>query len=151
MHEDNPFNLRHANDLQTIHANTSLYYTSFLPSTFQEWNSIQNNIRQADSLTLLNRHLNSNISPKPLHYNAVIILDQIVHTRLRLECSSLNEHLFNKNPVASPNCICGEIETVTHFWFDCPRFARPRQDHIGDLLAHCTTKDLLFGEKGSKQ
>ena len=51
-HKNNPYSLRNANDLHTIHANTSLYYTSILPSTGLEWNSLPNNIRQADSLTI---------------------------------------------------------------------------------------------------
>ena len=35
---------------------------------------------------------------------------QIIHTRLRNKCSSLNFDLFQKNLVASPLCQCGGIE-----------------------------------------
>ena len=34
---------------------------------------------------------------------------QIIHTRLRNKCSSLNSDLFQKNLVASPLCQCGGI------------------------------------------
>ena len=43
--------------------------------------------------------------------------------------------------------MCDEIGTVTQFLSDCPLFVRQRRDHIVGLLAHCTTKDLLFGEE----
>ena len=48
-------------------------------------------------------------------------LGQILHVRLRMNCSALNAHLFIRNLVESPNCICGITETVPHFLLDCPR------------------------------
>ena len=41
--------------------------------------------------------------------------------RLRLECSSLNQHLCRKNLVDSPNCSCGMIESSSHFLLSCAR------------------------------
>ena len=40
---------------------------------------------------------------------------QIMHTRLRTQCSALNSHLFNKNIVNSPLCLCRSEETSKHF------------------------------------
>jgi hypothetical protein len=42
-------------------------------------------------------------------------LGQIVYTRLRMNSSSLNEHLFIRNLVDSPNCACGQVESTSHF------------------------------------
>jgi hypothetical protein len=42
-------------------------------------------------------------------------LGQILHARLRMNCSALNAHLFIRNHIESPNCICGITETVSHF------------------------------------
>ena len=47
---------------------------------------------------------------------------QILHTRLRPEWCSLNEHLFGRNLVMSPNCICGEIESNRHFLPSCASY-----------------------------
>ena len=33
-------NLRNADDIQTLHARTNLYYNSFFPSTIRAWNSL---------------------------------------------------------------------------------------------------------------
>ena len=35
------YNLRNANDLQTIDARTTLYFNSFLSSTVRDWNSLR--------------------------------------------------------------------------------------------------------------
>ena len=45
---------------------------------------------------------------------------QILHTRLRLKCSSLNNNLFLKNIVDSPICVCGESESNHHYLYECP-------------------------------
>ena len=36
-----------------------------------------------------------------------------------MNCSALNAHLFIRNLVESPNCICEITETVSHFLLDC--------------------------------
>ena len=44
------YNLRNANDLQTINARTSLYYNSFLPSTIRAWNNLPIEAKQMESV-----------------------------------------------------------------------------------------------------
>ena len=39
------------------------------------------------------------------------------HTCIRLECSSLNAHLYRKNIVPEPTCQCGGFESSYHFFF----------------------------------
>jgi hypothetical protein len=51
-------------------------------------------------------------------------LTQIVHARLRMRSSSLNEHLFAKNSIDNSNCLCGEIESTYHYLFKCPTYTR---------------------------
>ena len=45
-------------------------------------------------------------------------------------CSSLNEHLFARNLVDSPNCICGSTESTTHFLLHCRRYTDLRNNTI---------------------
>ena len=40
---------------------------------------------------------------------------QVVHTRIRTNCSALNSDLFRKNIVDSPSCTCGAMENAYHF------------------------------------
>ena len=44
------YNLRNANDLQTINARTSLYYNSCLPSTIRAWNDLPLEAKQLESV-----------------------------------------------------------------------------------------------------
>ena len=44
------YNLRNANDLQTVNALTTLYYNSFLPSTIRAWNNLPSEAQQLESV-----------------------------------------------------------------------------------------------------
>ena len=44
---------------------------------------------------------------------------QVLHTRLRTNCSSLNLDLFLRNISDSPLCQCGSIENAQHYFFHC--------------------------------
>ena len=115
--ESNPYSLRNSNDIQTIHARTNLYFNSFLLATVRDWNNLPLHVRQSDSLETFKKYLNSDLSPSPSFYNADSRLGQVFHTRLRLECSSLNAQLYSRNLVESLLCTCGEIENAMHFLF----------------------------------
>ena len=97
----------------------------------------------------LKKYLNSNKNPPPSYYNAGSRIGQIVHTRLRLECSSLNAHLYSKTIVDSPLCVCGDIENSTHFFFNCSRYTVIIQNILAELVHQCTLKDLLYGKEGA--
>ena len=148
INENNPYNLRNNDGIRHIYARTNLYYNSFLPATIRDWNNLPQEVRQADSIQSFKTFLNSNTRLPPPHYGAGTRLGQILHTRLRLECSPLNEHLYRRNLVNSPLCSCGEIENTTHFIFNCPLYSVPRQTYLAELTQHCTLKDLLYGKEG---
>ena len=54
--ENNPYNLRNAEDIQTIHAKTNIYFNYFLPATIRDWSSLP--CRQSDSILVFKKHLN---------------------------------------------------------------------------------------------
>ena len=62
----------------------------------------------------------------------------------RLNCSSLNEHLFNKNLVASNRCVCGQVESTTHYLFHCIMYQNVRTRTI-NTLPRVNTNILLYG------
>ena len=91
--------------------------------------------------------IKSNISSKPFYYYTGSHLGQILHSRLRMQCSSLNQHLYRKNIVDSPNCICGLAESTTHYLFHCRRYTAQRQMCTNSINVpiNLTTEILLFG------
>ena len=145
----NPYNLRNANNIQLIHSRTTLYYNSFLPSSIRLWNDLPSDIRNNASINSFKTYLNRNTLPaNPLFFYGDR-KSQILHTRLRLKCSSLNNHLFLKNIVDSPNCVCGENETNHHYLFECPLYNHIRLtlfDKLRQIPSSVCLQTLLFGD-----
>ena len=71
-------------------------------------------------------------------------MGQILHTHIRLECSSLNAHLY-KNIVTEPTCKCGGVESSYDFLCVCPIFVVARTRYLQANLNSLTIRDLLFG------
>ena len=145
IHETTRYNLRNSNDIQTMHANTNLFYNSFFPSTIRAWNNLSEDIKQATSVASFKFRLNRGITKPPKYYNVGSRKGQILHARIRMECSSLNSHLYRKNIIAEPSCQCGAFESSCHFLFDCPRHAAVRARYLPNNIDDYTLHDLLFG------
>ena len=94
VHETSNYNLRNSDSIRTIQANSNLFYNSFLPSTIRAWNSLSNDIKSSSSVAAFKYRLNTNLSKPPRYHNCGPRIGHILHTRLRLECSSLNSHLY---------------------------------------------------------
>ena len=109
VRNNSAYNLRNARILNTIQANSQLYFKSFLPSVTREWNGLSKEIRS------FKRHLDSSRNASPKFFFDGKRPGQIYHARLRMRCSSLNAHLFSKNIIDSPLCICGAFEDTHHF------------------------------------
>ena len=105
-----------------------------MPSTVKDWNHLSDNLRNTESLASFKRQL-SNLNKKvPSFFYTGTRQGQILHARLRMNGCSLIEHLFLKNIVDSPRCICGEIESVQHFSLHCHRYSNIRQDMFESFL-----------------
>ena len=141
------YNLRNTNDIQTIHARTNQYYNSFLPSVIRDWNNLTLDTRNSDSLHSFKRNLNNNDRFVPKYFYSGIRKLQILHTRLRTGCSSLNHDLFVKHITDSPLCFCGETENTEHYFLSCPLYQNQRIDlNIAiSRYTQVTLQVILFG------
>ena len=100
--------LRNFSDLQTLHTNYRLYYTSFLPSAVRDWNELPEQTRNAPSPNIFKNRLKSNLITPPRYYNIAKRLGQIY-------------------------CSCGDIEGTHHFLFVCHQFTDLRRDLINSV------------------
>ena len=98
------YQLRNAPDVQLIHANTQLYYNSFLQSAAREWNDLPQDVRNLNSLGAFKRKINADNTKPPSYFNSGSRLGQIYHAKLKTHCSSLNEHLFTKT-LLTAHCV----------------------------------------------
>ena len=109
----------------------NLFYASyFIPSSVQLWNQQPENIKSSRSVQIIKSNLQPQNNTKSIYYYIGTRLGQILHARLRMQCSSLNHHLFRTNIVNSPFCQCGATETTAHFLLHCSRHNATRLRYI---------------------
>ena len=104
------YNLRNSNNIHLVNARNSLYYNSFLPSTVRDWNNIRDGHRHVDSVIAFKNVLSRDKPIVPKHYIFGNRKEQILHTRLRTNCSVLNYSLYLKNIIDSPLCRCNMLK-----------------------------------------
>ena len=110
--------LRNANNIRTIRSRTNQYYNSFLPVIIHDWNNLPCSDRIVDTVDDFKIQLRQGRVIVPKYFYAGNRSMQILHTRLRTGCNSLNYDLYSKHIIESPlcNCRCGDIENADHFF-----------------------------------
>lgn len=145
---DTRYILRNSENVNGVNARTTLYYNSFLPSAVRDWNLLSSDIRNSETLSIFKSKLKANKRCTPSYYYKGNRKLQVLHTRLRTNCSALNYHLFLKNISSSPLCQCGQLETTYHYFFECSFFNVSRQNLLHNLRDfHITLETLLFGNQ----
>ena len=127
------YSLRNSSDIRTVLSRTSSYYSSFLPSTVRAWNNLPGHVRNSPSISVFKQLLYSQSSICPSYFYHGMRRLQVIHARIRTQCSALNHHLFFRNIVNSPLCTCGETENSTHFFLQCPLYSNIRETLIRDM------------------
>ena len=138
------------------------------PSAVIEWNKLDLNICNSESLNVFKNSLLKFIRPPG---NSVFSCHNLrgvkLLTRLRLGLSHLRDHKFKHGFQDSlkPICSCGnDIETLAHFLLHCPHYSNERSTflntirninrHIFDKSDLQITETLLYcdsslGDKGN--
>ena len=127
---------------------------STFPSTTKLWNLLDLRIRQLSTFESfkykLKQHYFKNAKP-PSYYNIGNRYLNILHARIRNNCSALRNDLFHANLIHNPSCSCGySTENVEHFLLYCKRFDAQRNILYRSLLAanvHIDLNTLLFGSQ----
>ena len=120
----------------------------FITTLFcRQWNTLPTEVRQLPTLTFFKNHLSQGKRNVPKHYYYGARRAQILHTRLRTGCSSLNLDQFLKNITDSPLCRCGSIENIHHYFFDCLFYEAPRVLLLNSVVIYQTPSInlLLYG------
>ena len=145
----NPYNLRNSDHIQPFRTRTNIFYNSFFPSTVRAWNNLPEEIRNANTVNSFKNNLQRNRLVPPKYFNAGSRLGQILHARLRMECSTLNAHLYRKNIVPSPSCTCGAFESPYHYFFHCQRYVNIRETYLHNYIESHNTHELLCGKESA--
>ena len=113
-------------NISNLKTRSNFFRNSFFPSTITEWNKLDRDIRNSDSLNVFKLSLLKFVRPVA---NSVFEInnpyDLKLLTRLRLGLSHLRYHKFRHNfqDCINPICVCGlQIETATISSFTVPSF-----------------------------
>jgi hypothetical protein len=119
---------------------------SFIPSTVSLWNNLDISIRNSPTISLFKNRVKGDIYKPPEYYNEGSRKLNILHTRLRHQCSSLNADLSRIHVINNYKCSCGaSFEDAIHYFLECPLYLNERT-----LLSDCddiniNIEILLFG------
>ena len=144
--ETTRYNLKNADHYTMINCRTQLYNTSFVPSVVREWNGLPGAVKQYSSLHSFKVFLNQDRFVVPKYFNHGKRKIQVLHTRLRTGCSSVNNDLYLKQLIESPSCAFGAtVENTYHFLFSCDRYILQRNEMSQALsdIPHINTRVLL--------
>ena len=147
-------------NISNIKTRSNFFRNSFFPSTITEWNKLDCDIRNSDSLNIFKLSLLKFVRPVA---NSVFDINNPyglkLLIRLRLGLSHLRYHKFKHNfqDCINPMCDCGlETEITTHFLLHCPLFQSARQSLLMNIKKtdesilkkhdELITKTLLYGD-----
>ena len=149
------YQLRHENNYPVVKTRTTAFKNTFLPKTIIDWNKLNDDTKLSESLESFSNKLNGNLTKTPIWYYTGDRNASILHARLRMLCSPLNDHLFSYIHVDSPSCVCGHPrENNKHFLLECPLYLNSRNLMIAELEAINFTpnaKHLLYGDETSSE
>ena len=125
-----PYRTRNALNIPHINVKHQFFKNSYFPSTIIEWNKLDSNIRNSETLNIFKSKILKFIRPTA---NSIFGCHNPIGvkllTRLRLGLSHLREHKFKHSfqDTLNPLCSCGkEVETTFHFLLSCPNYSDER-------------------------
>ena len=143
------YNLRGKNDLTVPFARTTAFQSSFMVNTTKCWNSLDMSVRNIDSVCKFKQFICPVIKEVPDYYDFGKRSLNIIHTRLRHNCSSLNADLFKVNLSDVLSCSCtSPCENTYHYFLECPNYSNQRYilfNSIASVGCKPDLKTILFG------
>ena len=152
VRETTSYLLRNNNNLVTPTTRTEISRKLCIPFSVSLWNSLDNDIRTADSLSSFKRSIKTqrpNKSKVPPYFLSGGRYLSVQHAQIRNNCSNLKSDLYEKHLCPSPMCSCNTaVEDAAHYFFHCPSFAESRIVLFQATQAfHPSNMDkLLFGD-----
>ena len=145
------YNLRNRDDVSMFKTRTKTFQLSFFPRTVNEWNGLSNDLKNAPNVNDFKDKLNPVKKTSPTWYAAGKRKMSVVHAKLRMLCSPLNDHLYSHiHVIDSPQCPCGYArENNKHFLLQCPLYQNERRELLNNLSTLDflpTLNNLLYGD-----
>ena len=151
----NPYHRRRPLNRQPPPFRTQLYRKSFFPSATDLWNELPESIQNSKSFGEFKKFLRKDDVSVPPYFYIGNRKEQIIHCKMRIRMSDLQNDLFNRHLSDRKNCECGATkETALHYLLHCPQYIHTRHTtifnlpplarQIGILLNGSSTLSLAF-------
>ena len=115
----------------------NFFKNSFFPSVIAEWNKLDSDIRNLNSLSLFKFRILKIMRPNPSSIFACLNPKAIKYlSRIRLGLIHLREYKFKHSfqETLNPICACGsDIETLCHYLISCPNFDTERNTILRNI------------------
>ena len=132
--EINPYHRRRPLNRQPPSFKTALYKKSFFPSSTDLWNDLPESIQCSKSFGEFKRFLRKDDVPVPPYFYIGNRKEQIIHCKMRLGMSDLQNDLFNRHLSERKQCECGATkETALHYLLHCPLHTNTRNTTLFNL------------------
>ena len=144
--ESEHYNLRNYG-LRIPRIRLEIFRKSFFPTSIRLWNELADEIKSKQSIAAFKQSVKERIPKKEILYYGER-WPSVHHTRLRIGCSLLREHLYNMHVVDNTLCRCGaEIEDTSHYLLACPMFDDKRDTMLNTIsrISMINLDVLLFG------
>ena len=125
------YRTRQCNKIPAINVKHDFFKNTFFPSTIMEWNKLDWEIKNSESIVTFKKRILSFIRPSANStFNCHNPRGIKLLSRLRLGLSHLREHKFKHSfqDSLNPFCSCGkgEAETSSHYLLQCSNYLEER-------------------------
>ena len=122
------YRTRQCNKIPAINVKHEFFKNTFFPSTIMEWNKLDWEIKNSESIVTFKKRILSFIRPSANStFNCHNPRGIKLLSRLRLGLSHLREHKFKHSfqDSLNPFCSCGkgEVETTSHYLLHCSNYS----------------------------
>ena len=124
---------RQCNKIPAINVKHDFFKNTFFPSTIMEWNKLDWEIKNSESIVTLKKILSFIRRSVNSTFNCHNPRGIKLLSQLRLGLSHLREHKFKHSfqDSLNPFCSCGkgEVETSAHYLLQCSNYSEERLAH----------------------
>ena len=121
------------------------YQKVLLPLYYPGLEQSKSEIRNSGNINIFKRKIKILLEKVPFYFGWGDRKLNIIHSRLRNMCSSLNADLHLVNLKPSPACICGHgFEVCIHFFLECSFYTENRAILLNKLKNYVVTIELIL-------
>jgi hypothetical protein len=143
----NNYNLRNNQNYVPPRCRLRTSASSFIPSTVSLWNNLDISIRNSPTLSSFKNRVKVYIYKTPKYYNEGPRKRNILHTKLRHQCNSLNVDPSIIHIINNYKCNCGaSFEDVMHYFLECSLYLNKRRTFLSNCDdININIETFLFG------